>query len=207
MTDDGKKRIELNSTEPITTERDEYIRPYANDICGIRVNKVSTESAGVWTLEAENVKGFVEKSSITIEILPYQKTNFDRRLSLEIGKSTVKCSKHSNQTKYCKIFDVYNGQMYHQCELFTSIRPNSMFECFMYNSGRMEVIRERIFIDIKNSTVYTKASLETKENSEVLRCDFLHKVYSCRAEMPDRKTELLITDGVYNGYYSAYNTM
>ncbi|TMW47591.1 hypothetical protein DOY81_007336 [Sarcophaga bullata] len=201
-----KKVIDLNATEPIKIDRNESILPYAKDICGIRVNGVSTESETHWTLEAESVNGVVEQGLITVEILPYQKTNFDKRMISEIGKSTVKCSINPIYTKYCKIFDVYTGQMHYQCELFTNIRPNSMFECFMYNSGRMEVIREHIFIDIKNSTLYTNSTLETKENFEILRCDFLEEVHSCQAEMPDRKTELLIMDGLYNGRYSAYHT-
>ncbi|XP_065363778.1 uncharacterized protein LOC135957050 isoform X1 [Calliphora vicina] len=202
-----KVRIELNASEPIKTERNEYILPYTEHLCGIRVSDVSASSAAIWTLETESVHGDTEQDSITIKILPPQKTNFDTRVQLEIGKSTVKCSKHESYTRHCKIVDIYNGGTHHQCELYTSIHPNSMFECFMYNWGRMEESRERIFVDIKNSTLYTNATQEDQNSAEILGCEFQDKVFSCQAEMPNHKNELLIMDGVYNGRYSAYNTV
>lgn len=199
--------MELNATEPIKTERNELILPYAKNLCGIRVSDVSASSAAIWTLEAESVHGDFEHDSITIKVLPPQKTNFDTRVQLEIGKSTVKCSKHETFTRHCKIVDIINGGTYHQCELYASIYRNSMFECFMYNWGRMEESRERIFVDIKNSTLITNATQIEENNAEILNCEFQDKVFSCQAEMPNHKSELLIMDGVYNGYYSAYNTM
>lgn len=105
---------------PIKTEQDEYILPYAENICGIRVNKVSAASAATWTLEAENILGDYEQDSLTIQILPTRKINFDTRVQLDIGKATVKCSKHESYTKHCKIVDIYSGSTYHQCELYTS---------------------------------------------------------------------------------------
>lgn len=202
-----KVKIDLDNTEPIKTERNEYVLPYAKNICGIRVTDVSAASASIWSLEAESINGDYEKDSLTIQILPTQKTNFDTRMQVEIGKATVKCSKHESYTKHCKIVDIYYGNTFHECTLYTSIHPNSMFECYIYNWGRIEQSRERIFVDIKNSTLFTNGTHEVSNSSDILSCEFQDKVFSCQAEMPDHMEELLIMDGLYNGRYSAYDTI
>lgn len=168
---------------------------------------VSAASAAIWTLEAENNYGDYEQDTVTIQILPMQKTNFDTRVQMEIGKGTIRCSKHETYTKHCTILDVYYGGTYHQCDLYTSIHPSSMFECYMFNWGHMKQSYERIFVDIPNSTYYTNATMEDNNSMSALRCAFKDKVFSCQAEMPESTTELLIMDGVYDGHYSAYDTM
>ncbi|XP_059223646.1 uncharacterized protein LOC106086382 isoform X2 [Stomoxys calcitrans] len=202
-----KEKIDLNTTTPMVTERGEHLLPYADNVCGIRVMSVSSASAAIWTLEAENNYGDFEHDSITIHTLPLQKTNFETRVQKEIGKGSIKCSK-PDSAKHCKIVDVYYGITYRQCDLYATIHPSSIFDCYIYNWGRMEQSHERIFVDAVNSSLpYTNATLMDNENAAVLGCDFRDKVYSCQAEMPDRRTELLVMDGVYNGHYSAYDTV
>lgn len=77
----------------------------------------------------------------------------------------------------------------------------------MYNWGRIAQSRERIFVDMKNTTLYTNATQDESSKSEILHCEFEDKIYSCQAEMPNHKSELLIMDGLYNGRYSTYDTM
>ncbi|XP_058979008.1 uncharacterized protein LOC131802642 isoform X1 [Musca domestica] len=202
-----KERIDLNATEPIDTSRGEHILPYENDVCGIRVMGVTAASAAIWTLEMENYFGDYEQGSATIQILPFQKTKFDTRVQMEFGKGTIKCSK-PDSAKHCKIVDLYYGETYRDCQLYTTIHPGSSFECYVYNWGRMEESYERIFVDTLNGTLpSTNATLNENNKAITISCDFQSTVYSCQAEKPDRKTELLIMDGVYNGYYSAAQTI
>lgn len=186
--------------------RGEHILPYSNTVCGIRVKDVSSASAAIWTLEAENDYGDYEQDSITIQILPLQKSNFETRVQLEVGKSTIRCSK-PDTAKHCKIVDLYYGGTYHECELYTTIHPSSIYDCYVFNWGRMEQSHERIFVDTVNATApYTNATTTDNDDALILGCEFRDKVYSCQAEMPDHRTELLLMDGAYNGHYSAYDT-
>lgn len=179
---------------------------YSNTICGIRVNKLSAASAATWTLIVENIYGDIEQDAVTIEILPTQKINFETRVEKEMGKGTISCSKHASYTKHCKIFD-NTGQAYHECDLYTNIKANSSYECYTYNWGRMEASVEKIMVDIKESTQHAEATLEENDNHFVIRCQFKDKIHNCQAEMPNGKDEIFIMDGLYNGRYSAYDTM
>ncbi|XP_073835029.1 uncharacterized protein isoform X2 [Musca autumnalis] len=202
-----KESIELNATEPMDTTRGEHILPYDEHVCGIRVMGVTSASAAIWTLETENEYGDYEQDSVNIQVLPFQKTKFDTRVQMEIGKGTIKCSK-PDSAKHCKIVDLYYGETYHDCQLYTTIHPGSSFECYIYNWGRMEESYERIFVDtLNNSLPNTNATMYENSKAVIISCDFQSTVYSCQAEKPDHKTELLIMDGVYNGYYSAYQTV
>ncbi|XP_075155690.1 uncharacterized protein LOC142229038 isoform X2 [Haematobia irritans] len=204
---DDKMRIDLNTTTPIETERGEKILPYTENVCGIRVKGVTAASAAIWTLEAENLFGDYEQDTITIHSLPLQKTNFETRVQMEVGKGTIKCSS-PDSAKHCKIVDVYYGGTYRECTLYTTIHPSSSFDCYISNWGRMEPSHERIYVDAINSSIpYTNATLMDSSDAFVLGCEFRDKVYSCQAMMPDHRTELLIMDGVYNGHYSAYDTV
>ncbi|XP_037936959.1 uncharacterized protein LOC119670667 [Teleopsis dalmanni] len=206
--DDDKINIELNATAPITTSRNEIVLPFSSTICGIRVNNISSASAAVWTLEAENIYGDFEQDSVNVQILPAQKTRFDTHIQRELGKGSIACTKHDSYTKHCKIVDKQSNESWNQCEVYTTIRPNISFECLTYNWGRMQESYEHIFVETKERTVYTTASMEDNNNTSViLRCQFSDTLQSCQAEMPDHKNEIYIMDGMYNGRYSTYDTL
>lgn len=157
-------------------------------------------------MQAEYELSDIEEDAITIDVLPSQKTKFDTKVEMEMGKGSVKCSK-SAYTRHCKIFDNYYEEEHHECELFTSIHPKSIFDCYMYDWGRIEESHERIIVEIKTVNLNTNATLTENKNNAVLSCGFQDKVFTCQATKPGNKKDLLIMDGLYNENYSAYNTM
>ena len=196
----------MNNSNAIITSRGEVVHSFSSTICGIRVSKLSSASAAKWTLTVQNIYEDIEVDSVTIEILPTQKTRFETRVEMEVGKGTISCTQHSTYTKQCQILD-NSGEWHHECKLYTNIRANSSFECHAYNWGRMEASVEHIVVDIKNSTRPAVGTLEENDHNYVLRCQFTDSVNNCQAEMPNGKDELFLMNGLYTGHYSSYDTL
>ncbi|XP_053949580.1 uncharacterized protein LOC128857826 isoform X1 [Anastrepha ludens] len=204
---DAKIKIDLNSFESIITARDEEVLPFSANVCGIRVNKVSPVSAAIWTLEAENAFGDYDQGGIKISILSMQKKQLNTSTAMAIGEGAISCTLPTTATKQCKIIEYNSKEVWNSCNIYTQIRPNQTFDCYTNNLGCITQSHEHITVELKNSTMYTTASVTESDNSVVMRCQFSSMVHGCQAELPGREKELYIMEGLYNGHYSAYDTL
>ncbi|XP_017476836.1 PREDICTED: uncharacterized protein LOC108366869 [Rhagoletis zephyria] len=206
---DAKVNIDLkNSVEAILTTRGEEVLPFSNHRCGIRVNKLSSESAGMWTLEAENAFGDYEQGDLKVSILSMQKKYLNTSVQLAIGDGTISCTLPASATTQCKIIDYNNkDEVWNSCNIYTHIRPNRTFVCYTHNLGSMTQSIEHITVQAKNSSMYTTATVTEGDDEVVMRCQLNSVVQGCQVEMPGRRKELYIMEGLFNGRYSAYDTL
>lgn len=71
----------------------------------------------------------------------------------------------------------------------------------------MEEFEETIEILIQPNHIDTKMiEVFEMEKSYVLRCSHPGRIQRCRAQLPDRKNEMLIMDGFMASEFSAYDT-
>uniref|UniRef100_W8C1A1 Ig-like domain-containing protein n=1 Tax=Ceratitis capitata TaxID=7213 RepID=W8C1A1_CERCA len=202
-----KIKVDLSTVEAIVTARDEEVLPFNGNICGIRVRNVSSASAGIWQLEAENPYGDYERGELKLTILGMHKKHVNTSVQLAIGDGTISCSLPDLAVKQCKIIDHKKNEVWNSCSIYTHVRPNRTFDCYTRNWGRMTQSHERIIVEVKNSSLYTTASVTETDESFVLRCQFGGELHGCQAEAPGRESELYIMEGLYNGRYSAYDTL
>ncbi|XP_011181654.2 uncharacterized protein LOC105211747 isoform X2 [Zeugodacus cucurbitae] len=205
--DEEKIKLELNTAEAIITAVGEEVLPFSSNICGIRVNKVSSASASLWKLEAENAFGDYERGELKLSILAMYKKHFNTSVQLAIGEGAISCSLSDTATKQCKIIDHKKNEIWNSCNIYTNIRPNRTFDCYTKNWGSLTQSHEHIVVEAKNSSLYTTASVMDGEESVVMRCQFKSELRGCQAESPGGKDELYLMEGLYNGRYSAYDTL
>ncbi|XP_055914332.1 uncharacterized protein LOC129947695 isoform X2 [Eupeodes corollae] len=207
--DDNMTEIDLNSSESIKTVRGEEIRKFSQTQCGIRVDKVNNDSIGVWTLQAMNHSEVYVNGSIKIRILTTPQMELYTILEKPLGRNTISCTKQDH-TRACRLINNSSKESWNQCEMsLRNINNGSSFECRTLTWGGMDESIEKISVQttVVSSTQYSEAQIEETEDHYVLRCLMKSTpVQECRAEMPDRITQLYIADGLSNGRYSTYDT-
>uniref|UniRef100_A0A034WTH0 Ig-like domain-containing protein n=2 Tax=Bactrocera dorsalis TaxID=27457 RepID=A0A034WTH0_BACDO len=202
-----KIKLDLNAANAIITANAEEVLPFSSTVCGIRVNKVSYASADTWKLEVENAFGDYERGELKLSVLATHKKHFNTSVQLAIGEGAISCSLSDTATKECKIIDHKRNQVWNSCNIYTTIKPNRTFDCYTKNWGSMTQSHEHIVVEAKNSSLYTTASVTEGDDSVVMRCQFKSELRGCQAESPGGKTELDLMEGLYNGRYSAYDTL
>ncbi|XP_055846414.1 uncharacterized protein LOC129912263 [Episyrphus balteatus] len=205
--DENQIEIDLTSNDVIETVRGEKVQKFSKTECGIRVENINNASIGTWNLQAMNFSESYTNDSVRIRILTAPKMILDTILEKPLGLNTVSCTKQ-DYTRACRLIETSTKKSWDQCELFKKINNENNFECRTLSWGSMDESVEKISVRIAPITQYSEASIEERDDHIVLRCLMKSvSVQSCRAEMPDRTTQLYIADGLYNGKYSSYDTL
>lgn len=205
--DDEETEIDLNTFDVIITERGEYVRKFSNFHCGIRVDNIGKASSGMWHLLAMNNSEVYANDSVKIRVLTAPKMTFNTVIEKPLGLNTISCTKQ-DYTRTCRIVESSKNETWDKCELFIKIHNESNFECRTVSWGSMIESVENISVRVASETEYSQGIVEETRDHVVLSCLMKSTPsQNCRAELPDRITQLYITDGLSNEKYSSYDTM
>lgn len=121
------------------TERFEKLQRFSRTQCGIRVQNVSLESAGDWTITATDKEGRNETSSLRLTVLPSVDFPNVTNISVVPGQSQrVDCPAVSHSTtRRCRMIDIF-GYSVESCTRVISWRQSERhFTCRSSTWGEM----------------------------------------------------------------------
>lgn len=130
-------------------------------------------------------------------------------ISKESNVKRVSCPNSAYDSKrYCRIFQPDgtispNGET---CEISIStiFGNTATYECRIMLYGEMNELHSFINVFKAEEPVVQKAKIIETDTSYILTCQ--NGKGMCRAETPDKKTQLLIMDGLLMEHYSTYDT-